>query len=242
MSFNLKVVDDDDENDSFHSFVQSEADSFDLELDDLSNFDESDNISDEHEQSDNNVSCKLVIIIHTNLLINFVCTLQLPNIRAVAQASFLAEDDKSASSEPELENSIEPILQAGNQSRPSVESIEEHKVCPINPGLTTSRKYYIDQYMVPEPSGNGSKPAMNLFNMSISNKEDVLDVSANTEALQKYAYTESWIEGQQKGSLRRRLSAALDGLFNKEDANRLGEEQPQENTVRVNQILILKTS
>lgn len=57
MSFNLKVVDDDDdENESFHSFAQSEADSFDLELDDLSNFDESDNISDEHEQSDINVS------------------------------------------------------------------------------------------------------------------------------------------------------------------------------------------
>lgn len=57
MSFNINIIDD-DENDSFHSFAQSEADSFDLELDDLSNFDESDNISDEHEESVNNVSCK----------------------------------------------------------------------------------------------------------------------------------------------------------------------------------------
>lgn len=57
MSFNINIIDD-DENDSFHSFAQSEADSFDLDLDDLSNFDESDNISDEHEESVNNVSCK----------------------------------------------------------------------------------------------------------------------------------------------------------------------------------------
>lgn len=57
MSFNINIIDD-DENDSFHSFAQSEADSFDLELDDLSNFDESENISDEHEESVNNVSCK----------------------------------------------------------------------------------------------------------------------------------------------------------------------------------------
>lgn len=57
MSFNINIIDD-DENDSFHSFAQSDADSFDLELDDLSNFDESDNISDEHEESVNNVSCK----------------------------------------------------------------------------------------------------------------------------------------------------------------------------------------
>lgn len=57
MSFNISIIND-DENDSFHSFAQSEADSFDLDLDDLSNFDESDNISDEHEESVNNVSCK----------------------------------------------------------------------------------------------------------------------------------------------------------------------------------------
>lgn len=57
MSFNINIIDD-DENDSFHSFAQSEADSFDLDLDDLSNFDKSDNISDEHEESVNNVSCK----------------------------------------------------------------------------------------------------------------------------------------------------------------------------------------
>lgn len=57
MSFNINIIDD-DENDSFHSFAQSKADSFDLDLDDLSNFDESDNISDEHEESVNNVSCK----------------------------------------------------------------------------------------------------------------------------------------------------------------------------------------
>lgn len=57
MSFNINIIDD-DENDSFHSFAQSEADSFDLDLDDLSNFDKSDNISDEHEESINNVSCK----------------------------------------------------------------------------------------------------------------------------------------------------------------------------------------
>lgn len=57
MSFNINIIDD-DENDSFHSFAQSEADSFDLDLDDLSNFDESDNISDEHEESVNNVNCK----------------------------------------------------------------------------------------------------------------------------------------------------------------------------------------
>lgn len=57
MSFNINIIDD-DENDSFHSFAQSDADSFDLDLDDLSNFDESDNISDEHEESVNNVSCK----------------------------------------------------------------------------------------------------------------------------------------------------------------------------------------
>lgn len=57
MSFNINIIDN-DENDSFHSFAQSDADSFDLELDDLSNFDESDNISDEHEESVNNVSCK----------------------------------------------------------------------------------------------------------------------------------------------------------------------------------------
>lgn len=57
MSFNINIIDN-DENDSFHSFAQSEADSFDLDLDDLSNFDESDNISDEHEESVNNVSCK----------------------------------------------------------------------------------------------------------------------------------------------------------------------------------------
>lgn len=57
MSFNINIIED-DENDSFHSFAQSEADSFDLDLDDLSNFDESDNISDEHEESVNNVNCK----------------------------------------------------------------------------------------------------------------------------------------------------------------------------------------
>lgn len=57
MSFNINIIDN-DENDSFHSFAQSEADSFDLDLDDLSNFDESDNISDEHEESVNHVSCK----------------------------------------------------------------------------------------------------------------------------------------------------------------------------------------
>lgn len=57
MSLNINIIDD-DENDSFHSFAQSDADSFDLDLDDLSNFDESDNISDEHEKSVNNVSCK----------------------------------------------------------------------------------------------------------------------------------------------------------------------------------------
>lgn len=57
MSFNINIIDN-DENDSFHSFAQSDADSFDLDLDDLSNFDESDNISDEHEESVNNVSCK----------------------------------------------------------------------------------------------------------------------------------------------------------------------------------------
>lgn len=165
-------------------------------------------------------------------------TLQLSNIRAVAQASFLPDANNSASSEPGLESNIEPIPQAGNVPRPSIESIEEPKLCPINPRLTPSRKYYMDQYMVPESSGSGSKPALNLFNMSISNQKDVLDVSANTEAIQKYAYTENWIEKQQmadqKGSLRRKLSAALDGLFHKEDTNRMEKEKPQENTVKVN--------
>lgn len=164
-------------------------------------------------------------------------TLQLSNICAVAQASFLPDANNYDSNEPELVNNIEPIVQAENVPRPSVESIEEPQLCPINPGLTTSRKYYMDQYMVPEPSGRGSKPAMNLFNMSISNQKDVLDVSATTEALQKYAYTENWIEKQQmadqKGSLRRKFSAALDGLFHKEYTARLGEEKPKE---KVNQL------
>lgn len=95
----------------------------------------------------------------------------------------------------------------------------------------------MDQYMVPEPSGSCSKPDMSLFEMSISNKKDALNVSANTEALQKFAYTEIWIERQQadkqSGSLRRKLSAALEGLFPKESSAQL-EEQPKETIGKVN--------
>lgn len=66
MSFNRNIInDDDDDNESFHSFAQSEADSFDL--DDLSNFDESDNLSVENLQCDNNVSYKFL----QNFIITF---------------------------------------------------------------------------------------------------------------------------------------------------------------------------
>lgn len=59
MSFDITFIEDDDENESFHSFAQSED--YSTELDDLSNFGESDNLLDENEQRDNNVSYELIL-------------------------------------------------------------------------------------------------------------------------------------------------------------------------------------
>lgn len=159
-----------------------------------------------------------------------MCTRQIPSICAVAQASFSADISSSASSVAESESNIKPNLRA-------VESAGEPKRSP-GKTQTPSRKYCMDQYMVPAPSSSCSKPDMNLFEMSISNKKDALNVSANTEALQKFAYTEIWIERQQtdkqNGSLRRKLSAALEGLFPKESSAQLEEEKPKETIRKVN--------
>lgn len=78
---------------------------------------------------------------------------------------------------------------------------------------------------------------MNLFEMSVSNQKNALNVSANTEALEKFAYTELWIERQQtdkkSGSLRCK-SAALDGFLHEKGSALLGNEQPKEDTAKVN--------
>ncbi|EDW70204.2 uncharacterized protein [Drosophila virilis] len=78
-------------------------------------------------------------------------------------------------------------------------------------------------HMVPKLAGNSQMPDMDLFNMDASPsvrpiKKDALDISPNTEALQRFAFTEIWIEEQQnyperKRSLTREFTAALDDYF-----------------------------
>lgn len=71
--------------------------------------------------------------------------------------------------------------------------------------------------------GNSEMPDMDLFNMNAtpSNKNDPMNISIGTEVLQKYAFTEIWLEEQQnnpgkKRSLQREFTAALDNYFHKD--------------------------
>ncbi|XP_030571264.1 uncharacterized protein LOC115770209 [Drosophila novamexicana] len=91
-----------------------------------------------------------------------------------------------------------------------------------SPKVTPSRTPMC-HHMVPKLAGNSQMPDIDLFNMDASSsvnliKKDVLDISPNTEALQRFAFTEIWIEEQQnyperKRSLTREFTAALDDYF-----------------------------
>ncbi|XP_064552315.1 uncharacterized protein LOC135438090 [Drosophila montana] len=111
---------------------------------------------------------------------------------------------------------------------------ESPKVTPSRNPLTMCH------HMVPKLAGNSQMPDMDLFNMNASPsvnpiKKDALDISPNTEALQRFAFTEIWIEEQQnyperKRSLTREFTAALDDYFNTKNIDQfknisVGEQQ-----------------
>ncbi|EDW19518.2 uncharacterized protein LOC6583372 [Drosophila mojavensis] len=89
------------------------------------------------------------------------------------------------------------------------------------PDLQPSRKNLKKSHYMVE--GNSEMPDMDLFNMNAtpSNKNDPMNISIGTEVLQKYAFTEIWLEEQQnnpgkKRSLQREFTAALDNYFHKD--------------------------
>ncbi|KAH8415613.1 hypothetical protein KR222_006481 [Zaprionus bogoriensis] len=95
------------------------------------------------------------------------------------------------------------------------------------PKLSPTRQRCTNPYLVPQPKAGAVKPDMSLFQM-----RDSLQLSANTEALQKFAFTEIWIERQQtskgKRSLHRQLSAALDDYFDKKGKDQFEDLSLQE--------------
>lgn len=102
--------------------------------------------------------------------------------------------------------------------------------------------------------GNSPMPDMDLFNMNAtpSNKKDPMNVSVGTEVLQKYAFTEIWLEEQQnnpgkKRSLQREFAAALDNYFHKDKTvnkfeNTTGEEEFDREKGNLNKQLFIKPS
>lgn len=212
MSLNNKVPDlfcaeIDDDNDSFHSFAQSSIEPSELgSLSDIDDGPEDSNSDSSAEFELNKNAVKIVSAYrihfnHNNYLITFArfCIKQNPNLRVDCQTSeALATSSSSASA-----SVAKPI------------QYESPKVTPSRTPMC--------HHMVPKLAGNSQMPDIDLFNMDASSsvnliKKDVLDISPNTEALQRFAFTEIWIEEQQnyperKRSLTREFTAALDDYF-----------------------------
>ncbi|TDG51187.1 hypothetical protein AWZ03_002274 [Drosophila navojoa] len=188
MSFNNKdkqkyCEEIDDDNDSFHSFAQSDFDSVILEsLTDIENSTTTD--SPKYEKN---------------------------AVKKDSTQAYMKRSFQAAYSTPKSSDSC--ILDANAP----FESPIQYQTPELQPSRESLKKSH---YMV---EGNSEIPDMNLFNMNAtpSNKNDPMNVSIDTEVLQKYAFTEIWLEEQQnnpgkKRSLHREFTAALDNYFHKD--------------------------
>ncbi|XP_034481948.1 uncharacterized protein LOC117787511 [Drosophila innubila] len=219
MSQNPKPIDEylaemDDDNDSFQSMNQSEVFSDDLE--NLSSLDDDDTLTDEHE-------------------------FELENILVVKGQGLALEADSSNSSAENgrcLKN-IDKMLNSGDGVgvvRTRTDSARSLK--PSNcqsPKWMTARRAHANHYLVPELRCDSPMPAMELFDMNNQKKEinvkEGIKQQGNErmekdqkdmEALQKFAFTEIWVERQQnnpedKRSVRGKFTADLEKYFLKEN-------------------------
>ncbi|XP_023171376.2 uncharacterized protein LOC111599820 [Drosophila hydei] len=189
-------VEIDDDNESFHSFTQSDGDSPDL-------------------------------------------------------GSFTDIDDDSIRDAPnlEFENIAIKNLKLSSDSKPADCSLDE-SASFVNPNqyqtpklLPLRNPLQKCHHLVPPLKNNCQMPDMELFNMNLTpaTKNDPINSSVGTEALQKYAFTEIWVEEQQnipgkRRSLHREFTAALEDYFHDKNTDRfksMTEEEQQKDQLKL---------
>ncbi|KAH8302907.1 hypothetical protein KR044_011802 [Drosophila immigrans] len=199
MSLNPKPIEEysaemEEDNDSFHSFAQS--DTFSDEFDNLSNIDDDDG--------------------NDTITEDFEANMAIPNATTSYSCSSCSSADVLCTeNSPNIANCVE---------------VSPNKLKELFDNQVPGRPRFTDHYQVPKPRCDSPMPCLGAFNMDdpkLRNEAEAPSIEEKEkEALQKYAFTEIWVERQQyrNRSLRRHFSIALQDNFVKEDSNELKEQ------------------